>query len=133
MGDASIVLLFLFLPIISPEFRIGFSSGICCLYQCPSEVFSAASLWYVTFGFFLARVMKRWDNASVPAEFPIGGESANRKDMSDNITGKNWSETGDALNQHIVRFPVFHSVAADFLTEMFCLFFQIYKMVVFIP
>jgi len=77
--------------------------------------------------------MKRWDDASVPAEFPIGREAGDREDMSDDITGKDWPETGDSLDKQIFRVPVFHGVAADFLTEMFCLFLQIDKMIVFIP
>jgi hypothetical protein len=71
MRNASVIFLFLFLPVVPAEFRIGFSSSIRCLYQCPSEMFSAAGLGYVAFGFFLTGFMKRGDNASVPAEFPI--------------------------------------------------------------
>lgn len=52
--------------------------------------------------------------------------------MCDDVAGEDWSESGDALDESVFVFPVFHGVAADLSIEMFCLFLKVDEVVVFI-
>ena len=46
---AGVFFLFLFSSVIGSERCLCFCDGVCCLYECPSEEFSATGFWEVSF------------------------------------------------------------------------------------
>ena len=124
-GDAGIVLLSFFLLVVSCQTGIGFGNAVCCLDECPSEEFSTAGFWDVSFSCVRPGLFVDGDDTGVSAEFSFVFESGNGMNVSDKVTGKKTADARYASEKLIFMVPAGFDVANEFLVELFCFLFEV--------